>query len=183
LKEQKQLTIAAPAYNSVRWLGQCLNSMVGKDLRLEDIVINDGFTDETGALAARYAERYPEHVRHISKENGGHGSGINCAVREAVGRCFKAIDADDWIVRDNLTLLLDALEGAEADAVITGYRTIHKASEEILAFPSDCRYAGEKITVSQLLEVYKEISACSFYGLFYRTKFYQDHSIQLSGPF
>jgi len=177
----KQLTIAVPAYNAERWLGQCLDSMVGKDPRLEVVVVDDGSTDGTGTLAAQYVERYPKHVRLISKTNGGHGSGINCAVKEADGRYFKVIDADDWIVRDNLTPLLDALERTEVDAIITGYHTIHEVSGKVLAFPSDCRYAGEEIMVPQLLEVYEEISSCcSFHGLFYRTKFYRDHGIQLS---
>ncbi len=52
LKEQKQLTIAVPVYNAERWLGQYMDSMVGKDPRLEVVVINDGSTDKTGALAA-----------------------------------------------------------------------------------------------------------------------------------
>lgn len=177
----KQLTVAVPAYNVEAYLQRCLDSMVGADPRLEIIVVNDGSTDDTEELARRYAAKYPEQVRLITKENGGHGSGINCAVEKASGRYFKVIDADDWIVRDNLTPLLNVLEQTSVDAVLTGYRTINESSGKILTYPADCRYARQEIGVPQLLEVYDEISSCcSFHGLLYRTQFYQNCGICLS---
>lgn len=177
----KQLTVAIPAYNTEAYLEQCLDSLVGNDARLEIIVVNDGSTDRTKAIANRYVEAYPDQVHLINKENGGHGSGINCAVEQATGRYFKVIDADDWVMRDNLKLLLDALEKTEADAVLTGYRTINESSGKILTYPTDCRYTGQKISVSQLLKVYEEISSCcSFHGLLYRTQFYRSCGFRLS---
>ena len=47
---------------------------------LEILIIDDGSRDQTGAIADQYAERYPTVVRVIHKENGGHGSGINCGM-------------------------------------------------------------------------------------------------------
>lgn len=177
----KQLTVAIPAYNAEAYLEKCLDSLVGNDTRLEIIVVNDGSTDRTKAIANRYVETYPDQVHLINKENGGHGSGINCAVEQATGRYFKVIDADDWVMRDNLNLLLDALEKTEADAVLTGYRTINESSGKILTYPTDCRYTGQKISVSQLLKVYEEISSCcSFHGLLYRTQFYRSCGFRLS---
>ena len=178
---RKQLTVAIPAYNAEMYLKKCLDSLVGADPRLEIIVVNDGSTDGTEEVAKCYTAKYPKQVRLITKENGGHGSGINCAVQEATGRYFKVIDADDWIVRDNLTLLLDALEKTAVDVVLTGYRTINESSGKILTYPADCRYAGREVGVPQLLEVYDEISSCcSFHGVLYRTRFYQDCGIHLS---
>ncbi|MDO4207316.1 MAG: glycosyltransferase family A protein, partial [Lachnospiraceae bacterium] len=76
----KQLTIAVPAYNSEMFLHICLDSMAGADDRLEVIVINDGSKDKTLEVANSYAEKYPDQIRVIDKENGGHGSGINAAL-------------------------------------------------------------------------------------------------------
>lgn len=177
----KQLTIAVPAYNAEAYLETCLASMTGLDSRLEVIVINDGSTDGTAEIAQRYAARYPEQVRLIHKENGGHGSGINTAIAAASGRYFKVVDADDWIVRDNLIPLLDRLEATSADAVVTGYHTVNMRSGRRLAYSSECRYAGAEVTLAQLLEVYEEISSCcSFHGLMYRTELYRNAGIHLS---
>ena len=53
---------------------------------MEILIIDDGSRDQTGAIADQYAERYPTVVRVIHKENGGHGSGINCGIQNALGR-------------------------------------------------------------------------------------------------
>lgn len=177
----KQLTIAIPAYNAEAYLRKCLESMAGLDERLEIIIINDGSTDGTAAVAQEFVGRYPDDVRLFSKTNGGHGSGINLAVRHATGRYFKVVDADDWIVSENLKSLLDALEQTMADAVITGYKTVNMKSGKILTFPSQCKYVGQEIGLEQLLEVYEEItSCCSFHGLCYQTKMYQESGLWLS---
>ena len=179
--EKIQLTIAVPAYNAEQYIRKCLDSMVNIDSRLEIIVVDDGSTDGTGSIIEQYINEYPEQVRMIRKENGGHGSGINCAVAEASGRYFKVIDADDWIVTENLTTLLGTLAHTCADAVITGYRTINNASGKILSYSSSCPCAGKEIPLSQMLECYEEISSCcSFHGLMYRTDFYLRHRIILS---
>ena len=176
-----QLTIAVPAYNAEKTLEKCLDSMVGRDERLEVIVIDDGSVDATLELAQGYVSRYAPFVRVIAKENGGHGSGINVAVKNAQGRYFKVIDADDWIVSENLVSLLDTLEQTKADAVITGYHTIDISTGKRTAFSSACRHAGRDIGLAELMEVYEEISSCcSFHGLMYRTDFYRETGIELS---
>lgn len=176
-----QLTVAVPAYNSEAYLEKCLDSLVDADTRLEVIVVNDGSTDQTETIANRYVNTYPEQVRLINKKNGGHGSAINCAVERAAGRYFKVIDADDWIFRENLTALLDALEHTKADAVITGYQTLHVGNGKILTYSTECQYVGQEVDLPQLLEVYDQISSCcSFHGLLYRTQFYRSCGFRLS---
>ena len=177
----KQLTITIPAYNAEAYLRKCLESMAGLDKRLEVIIINDGSTDGTAAIAQEFADRYPNDIRLFSKPNGGHGSGINLAVQHAAGRYFKVVDADDWIVSENLKPLLDALEQTSADAIITGYKTVNMKSGKILAYPAQCKYVGQQVGLEQLLEVYEEItSCCSFHGLCYQTQMYQESGLRLS---
>lgn len=176
----KQLTIAIPAYNAEAYLRKCLESMSGLDGRLEIIVINDGSTDGTEAIAKEFAERSND-IRLISKPNGGHGSAINTAIRNANGRYFKVIDADDWIVSENLKPLLDTLERTEVDAVITGYHTVDMKNGKVRAYSSECKYTGQEIGLNELSEVYESIPSCfSFHGLCYRTEMYRDSGLQLS---
>lgn len=176
-KAVKQLTIAVPAYNARAYIGKCLDSMVGQDDRLEIIVIDDGSTDDTAAIARSYGEA----VRVVSQPNGGHGSGINRAVELATGRYFKVVDSDDWIESGSLKSLLDALEATTADTVITGYRTVNMKSGKFLDYSSQCKYSNREIGLEALLEVYNEISSCcSLHGLCYRTEMYRSAGIHLS---
>ena len=73
----------------------------------------------------------------IHKENGGHGSGINCGVREARGRYLKIVDADDWVEPEAFSNLLDALAHTNDDAVVSGfYWRFDNGSGEESSFPS-----------------------------------------------
>lgn len=177
----KLLTIAMPSYNVEKYIRKGLDSMVGIDSRLEIIVVNDGSVDSTEQIVQEYVDKYPDQVRLINKENGGHGSGINAAMQQATGRYFKVIDSDDWIISDNLVPLLDRLEKTDADAVLTAYHTVHMVSGNVIAYPCQCKYADQEINMTQLMEVFPEVSACcTFHGLMYRTEMYRNAGIRLS---
>ena len=175
-----QLTVAVPAYNAERYIRKCLDCMAGADARLELIVVDDGSTDGTAAIVKAYAERYPGEVSLISKQNGGHGSVINTAIKMAKGRYFKVIDADDWIIKENLSKVLDELEKTEADVVFTGYHTVDKKGE-VRGYLPQCQYTNQEIDIGRFMEAYNNIyECCSFWGVIYRTDFYQGTKIELS---
>ena len=91
---QKILTITIPSYNVEAYIAATLDTMVtinNLDL-LEILVVNDGSKDNTVAVAQQYVDKYPNSVRIIDKENGGHGSTINAGIREATGKYFKVVD-------------------------------------------------------------------------------------------
>lgn len=106
----KDLTITVPCYNSEKYLNRCLDSLVigGKDV--EVIVVDDGSTDQTGEIAEMYAACFPEIVRVVHKENGGHGSGVNVGLKLANGRYFKVVDSDDWLEETAYRELLKQIE-------------------------------------------------------------------------
>ena len=73
----------------------------------------------------------------IHKKNGGHGSGINCGIREARGHYLKIVDADDWVDPQAFSNLVDALAHTNDDAVVSGfYWRFDNGSGEESSFPS-----------------------------------------------
>ncbi len=125
----KLLTVTVPCYNSQDYMANCLDSLVAGGDRVEVIVINDGSKDNTGAIADSYAEKYPNIVRVIHQENGGHGEGINQGLIHATGTYFKVVDSDDKVCAD-FPKFLDALEECElqggVDLVVTNYFYTHE---------------------------------------------------------
>lgn len=93
----KLLTITVPCFNSENYLRRCLDSLVTGGDDVEIIVVDDGSSDGTGDIAEDYAGWFPEIVKVVHKENGGHGSGINTGLRLASGKYFKVVDSDDWL--------------------------------------------------------------------------------------
>ena len=103
------LSVVVPAYNAESHLARALESLMGFAGELEVVVVDDGSTDGTAALATEYVDRFPSQVRLVRKPNGGHGSAINTGVGHAIGTYVKVVDADDWLDREALARVLEAL--------------------------------------------------------------------------
>lgn len=106
----KLLTITVPCFNSENYLGRCLDSLLAGGDDVEIIVVDDGSTDGTGEIADRYARWFPEIIRVVHKENGGHGSGINTGLCLASGKYFKVVDSDDWLEEEAYNELLKQIK-------------------------------------------------------------------------
>lgn len=116
----KLLTIVVPVYKVEQYINKCLDSLILEPELMEKIdvlIINDGTPDNSAELSREYVKKYPTVFRQIDKENGGHGSVWNLGVKEAYGKYTRFLDSDDWL--ENLDLLLEKLETADADLVIT----------------------------------------------------------------
>ncbi|MGV2985976.1 glycosyltransferase family 2 protein [Microbacterium sp. AGC85] len=118
------LTVVVPAYNAQAYLRRALDPL--RDIAdVEIVIVDDGSSDETGALADVYAERWPHRYRVIHQENAGHGGAINAGVAAARGTYLKVLDADDWLDVDALRRTLDHLRLVErtggVDALFTDY--------------------------------------------------------------
>jgi glycosyltransferase involved in cell wall biosynthesis len=83
-----------PAFNCARFLGEALDSIFAQTYRpIEIIVVDDGSTDNSADVAARYGER----LTLVRQDNGGPGAARNTGFRHARGALIACIDADDHI--------------------------------------------------------------------------------------
>lgn len=122
--EDKVLSISIPSYNVQHCLDRCLHSLVSckHAPEMQIIVVDDGSKDKTLELARDYEKQYPGIIQVIHKENGGHGSTINAAIKVATGRYFKNIDSDDWVDSTNLDKLVEYLKTCkDIDVVSSDY--------------------------------------------------------------
>lgn len=128
MSNQKLLTVTVPCYNSQDYMRTCIDSLLPGGERVEVIIIDDGSTDATGAIADEYASANPGIVKVIHQENGGHGEGINQGVKHATGVYFKVVDSDDKMSED-FVAFLDALEKCESnggvDLAVSNYFYVH----------------------------------------------------------
>ena len=126
--KRKLLTVTVPCYNSQEYMEKCIDSLLLGGERVEIIIIDDGSKDKTGEIADAYAKEYPNIVKVIHQENGGHGEGINQGVKYATGKYFKVVDSDDTLSED-FPAFLNALELCEreggVDLAVTNYYYVH----------------------------------------------------------
>ncbi|RCX16122.1 glycosyltransferase involved in cell wall biosynthesis [Anaerobacterium chartisolvens] len=106
----KYITFVVPSYNSEAYLERCVKSLLPGGEDVEIIIVNDGSTDNTGKIADMYANLYPNIIKAVHKENGGHGSGINVGIERANGIYFKVVDSDDWVNEGSYLTLLNKIK-------------------------------------------------------------------------
>ena len=94
---EKILTVAIPCYNSQDYVRRALDSVVRSHPLVDVLVVDDGSTDQTAEIAKEYQRRYPDVVRYLYKENGGHGDAVIAGLHEAQGLYYKVLDSDDWL--------------------------------------------------------------------------------------
>lgn len=105
----KLLTCVVPCYNSAAYMERAVDSLLVGGEEMDVLIVDDGSTDDTAAIADRLAAEHPSIVRVHHQPNGGHGSAINYGIANALGVYFKVVDSDDRLVKENLPGLLDVL--------------------------------------------------------------------------
>ena len=106
----KLLTITIPCYNSQDYMEKSICSALTGGDRVEIIIVDDGSSDNTLQIAKKYEEKFPNIVRVIHQENGGHGEAVNTGIKNATGLYFKVVDSDDCLGRKALEKVLNLLE-------------------------------------------------------------------------
>lgn len=87
-----RVSVVVPAYNHGSYVARALDSLLAQDYpRLEVIVLDDGSTDETPAVLARYTGR----VRWERQENMGQAATLNKGWAMASGELLGYLSADD----------------------------------------------------------------------------------------
>ncbi len=96
-------------YNQEHFIEQAIVSVLEQGLspsELEIVVVDDGSTDNTPSLVAKFAPR----IRYIRKKNGGQVSAFNAAMPETHAPIVAFLDADDWWAKGKLRAVLYAFE-------------------------------------------------------------------------
>ena len=107
------LSVIIPVYNTARWIGECLDSILAqKAFDLEVICVDDGSTDESPEILRAYAEK-DSRVKIITQENRGISATRNRGIEEAQGEYLCFVDSDDTINPEALDSAYHAVEEYE----------------------------------------------------------------------
>ena len=110
------LSAIVPAYNAARFLPAAVESIRRQDYApLEILIIDDGSTDDTPAVAAQLGT----DIRYLRQQNAGPSAARNLGLRSARGEFIGFLDADDlWPAGKVSVQLARLLAQPELDAVL-----------------------------------------------------------------
>jgi glycosyltransferase involved in cell wall biosynthesis len=179
----KILTFIIPSYNVEDYLPKCMDSFLNMSIldQLEVIIVDDGSHDGTAEIARSYVKQYPDIYCLHQKTNGGHGSTINVGSKIARGKYFKVVDADDWVMTENLPAFIRYLERCEADVVLTPFHMVDMNSGEKIIQRMYIQDHSQFYTPDEIARDWKLFDQCTtFHGITYCTKFYNQHKHRLT---
>ena len=96
------ISIVTPFWNAARFLEESVASIFAQTYRdWELLLVDDGSTDGSVAIARACAERHPERVRsleHVDRRNRGISASLNLGVARSGGEYVAILDSDDvWL--------------------------------------------------------------------------------------
>lgn len=118
-RDRPSVSVLMPVYNGASFLEASLQSVLAQSWRdFELVVVDDGSTDESPAMLARFAASDPR-IRVIRQTNGGISRALNAGLAAARGDWIARLDSDDLMLPNRLERQL-AFVRAEPDAVAAG---------------------------------------------------------------
>jgi len=92
-KDSPLVSVIMAAYNAAEHIGEALESVLAQDWQpLEVVVVDDGSTDDTAAVVARYPD-----VVYVRQDNKGPSAARNAAVEHSSGDFVANFDSDDLL--------------------------------------------------------------------------------------
>lgn len=127
---QPLLSIIVPIYNVEQYVDRCIQSILNQTYQnLEIILVDDGATDCSGAIADSYAAK-DKRIKVFHKENGGLSDARNYGLEHVTGDYILFIDSDDFIVNIMCERLITVASSNNADIVSCNYY-IYRGDDDI----------------------------------------------------
>lgn len=113
------ISVVIPIYNVEKFLPRCLDSVIKQTFsNIEIICINDGSTDKSGAVLAKFAAN-DARFRIITQENQGLSASRNNGLEVASGNYVFFLDADDYLHPQTLEIFYQTALKSECPVVIS----------------------------------------------------------------
>lgn len=105
-----RISVAMGVYNNAPFLGEAIESILAQTFGdFEFLIVNDGSSDESGAIIDAYAARDPR-VRAIHQPNRGLVASLNRIIEEARAPLIARMDGDDITLPERFAKQIALLE-------------------------------------------------------------------------
>ena len=111
--EKYKFSVVMAVYNVELFLREAIESLVEQDIGFENIqliLVDDGSKDSSGSICDEYAQKYPNNIVALHKENGGVSSARNYALPYAEGKYVNFMDSDDKFTPNTFGEVFDFFE-------------------------------------------------------------------------
>ncbi len=180
----KLLSIVVPSYNSEAYLSKCIDSLLAGGEDVEIIIVDDGSKDRTGEIADKFERLFPNIVKAVHQENGGHGAAVNTGLLNATGLYFKVVDSDDWVKESAYKKILDTLKeiaGGDKvlDMLISNFVYEKEGAKKNKVMKYHHALPKDKIFTWDEVKHFRKGQYILMHSVIYRTKLLKDCGLKL----
>ncbi len=126
------ISFVMPAYNAGAWIGAAISSVLTQsDHDVELVVVDDGSTDDTYAIAEGFGDR----ITLVHQDNAGLSAARNVAIRHASGELIGLCDSDDVLLPNYVAAVRRTFAGAPGRTWVTS-RSVALTDEGLEEFQS-----------------------------------------------
>lgn len=124
------VSIIIPIYNSEKYLGACLDSILQQTYEnIQIILVDDGSTDSSIQICNHYATS-ETRIELFSQKNAGASTARNTGIDHAIGEWIVFVDSDDLVLPNYVQNLLNAVLTHSSDMAVSGIRYWNVKTEE-----------------------------------------------------
>lgn len=120
-QKEVEVSIIIPAHNAEPFITRCLQSIqcqTFKDFRV--LIVENASTDHTVDKVLAFVSK-DKRFTLLRSPISGVSNARNLGLREAHSEFVTFIDADDFVTKNHLQVLIDHITSAETDMVVTGF--------------------------------------------------------------
>lgn len=122
MKLSPKISVIVPVYNAEKFLDRCLKSITSQSYEnIEIIVIDDGSNDNSAQICDEFSLLEPR-AKVLHEVNKGVSAARNLGLATAKGDYIYFADADDFLLPNCLSILVDKAIGKNSEIVIAGYQ-------------------------------------------------------------
>lgn len=164
------VSVVIPVYNVEKYLNRCLKSVSEQTFKqLEIILIDDGSTDNSGAICEEFAS-HDLRAKVVHKLNGGLSSARNVGTDLATGDFVTYLDSDDFLAKDYVEKSIKLCNKYNADISILDMLYINEYEND--EHKDHIKITEKVLTPEKAIEesLYQILFSCCAPSKMYRTK-------------
>ena len=145
MKNKPLISIITPTYNHENFIGQCIESVLAQTYpHWEQIIIDDGSTDETRGIVNKYKDDRIKYIRQNHLGIWKLGDTYNKALQRSQGEFIAVLEGDDFWPPNKLERQIAAFESSEV-ILSCGKAAITNSKGRIIVItPRDFKYFRNK---------------------------------------
>lgn len=149
------ISFVITVYNKEEYIRPLIDSIVRQiyNIKCEFVFVDDASTDGSVAEIEKIFCAYNEFILIKNEENMGPSIRLNQGCNAASGEFLFLIDADDMLVQNGLSVMMECLRQERADFTFGGNKVVDKSRRDIfrIVLPTHGKYFSGRFPLDTIL--------------------------------